>query len=477
MDRQNSPSDPNGFSDGSGQTNKTKRNRQIKIVVGVILAIVVLALTFFAGIMSAKLFYGDGLRSLLWFKDQIESDYYQDIDEEDFWQAAIDGVETLLDPYSQYYTADEYDAIINADQGIMDGTGLSFFSGTNTVVRVALNSPVFFAAKQADIPIETGVSLTGIGGAQDALVNTFTAKAMQEELAKYKSGDVVWLRFTDAGVQNEEQLVQAQSATVAVQLSTYIESYVLYAAQGKAWAYLYAQAGSGTWTDVSEYVSLDERATGKTAVLRLIEFNAGAAQEFERALEQFFSDGQENLLLDLRNNGGGSVLIFQKIAAHLLRTGSRNDVVMTAKYKNGMSVNYTVNESDFSRYFSGKKIYVAANGNTASASEALLGAMISYDTIAYEDIFLTDTAETEAKADGVARTYGKGIMQQFFYNSSLGAAVKLTTAQIFWPNGKTIHGKGITTQDGARASYAASNGEYGDPELTRILASIDGAVA
>ena len=113
------------------------------------------------------------------------------------------------------------------------------------------------------------------------------------------------------------------------------------------------------------------------------------------------------------------------------------------------------------------EIYVAANVNTASASEALIGAMISYGTIGYEDIFITDTV-----GQGSARTYGKGIMQTTYYNVATGEAAKLTTAQIYWPNGESIHGSGITTAMGARPSPAKSFGEYGDPELTAILAAI-----
>ena len=60
-------------------------------------------------------------------------------------------------------------------------------------------------------------------------------------------------------------------------------------------------------------------------------------------------------------------------------------------------------------------------------------------------------------------------MQTSYSNPSTGEAVKLTSAQIFWPNGNSIHGKGVTTDDGAVAVSAASYGEYPDAELTEIL--------
>ena len=40
-------------------------------------------------------------------------------------------------------------------------------------------------------------------------------------------------------------------------------------------------------------------------------------------------------------------------------------------------------------------------------------------------------------------------MQSTFVNYLTGEALKLTTAQIYWPNGETIHGTGLTSAEGA----------------------------
>lgn len=487
MFSQGNSNEPQGGNKGQNvqppSNGETAKSRNVfKKVLAVVLALAALAIAFFYGVYCAKYFNDDGLKSLLWFKERVDSEYYQDISDDKFWQAAIDGVEAILDPYSQYFTSDEYDEVVNSNMGIMDGIGLSFFMDTNKVAHVALNSPVFYAQKDDDQPmnIETGISLTGIGTQKDSLINIFDSETLQQELAKYKSGDTVYLRFTAEDVENEEQLAAAQSTVIGVRLSQYVESYVLYAAHGRAWMMKYEnETDPGVWTDVSEYVSADEKVSGNTAYLKLVEFNAGAASEFTKALEQFNQDGCETLLFDLRNDGGGSLSVMQNISSHLLKNAaSKNEIVLTAKYKSGLVENYTASGNDYNTYFNGKKIYVAANGNTASASEALMGAMISYGTIGYEDIFLTDTPSKDyPSGDGIAKTYGKGIMQSYFYNPSLDEAVKLTTAQIYWPNGNCIHGKGITTEDGAdgkhpTAVFAQGNGVYGDPELDTILSKI-----
>lgn len=440
-----------------------------KKVLFSILGVVIVVAVFFAGVGSASLFYDDGLKSLLWFKDQIDKTYYKDISDEDFWAAAIQGVENdLLDIYSQYYTAEEFDRVVSESQGRMDGLGLAFFNGTNKIARVSIGSPAFYASKDADFPIETGLNLTGAGASREELVSFFTYEDMEKQLSRYTSGDTVCLRFTQEEVHSEQELSSSSNTYVTLTYAPYQESYVLYAADGRAWAYL---NGEGGWQDVSAYVSLDEKVSGDTAVLRFVEFNGNAADEFVLALQQFKEDGKQELLLDLRNDGGGDLRVLSDVAQYLMKDApAQNPVVLYARYKNGMQVNYTAEKNLYGNYLEGKKVYVAANRNTASASEALMGAMIDYGTVDYGDIFLTDT-----EGKGFARTYGKGIMQTSYSNTRTGEAVKLTSAQIFWPNGNSIHDVGITTEDGAVAVPAASFGEYDDSELTEILNRIAAA--
>ena len=108
------------------------------------------------------------------------------------------------------------------------------------------------------------------------------------------------------------------------------------------------------------------------------------------------------------------------------------------------------------------KIAVLADENTASASECLIGAMLDYGTLTRDALVITET-------NGVARTYGKGIMQTTYVNFTHGDALKLTTAYIFWPQSHTsIHGIGITTTP---ENEVETSGVFGvDAELNRALA-------
>ena len=70
--------------------------------------------------------------------------------------------------------------------------------------------------------------------------------------------------------------------------------------------------------------------------------------------------------------------------------------------------------------------------------------MLDYGAIAYGDICLSER-------NGVAKTYGKGIMQATSYVNILKQdAITLTTAEIRWPvSNNSIHGRGVLPEDGA----------------------------
>ncbi len=453
-----------------GQNDKKSVIKKIAISAGAVLAAVLL---FFAGYFTYYFTLDGGLRSLLWVKDKIRDEYYEEIDDDDFWQAAIDGVVgSLLDQYSEFYTAEEFDEVMNADQGIKSGVGASFFTGTNKVYHIAYNSPLFYASgnetrEEGDsgIAVEEGMYLTGIGtGGQ--VEDTFTYAALAAKAALLSGDDPVTLRFSSLAADDTEHC-----AVVTVTPAVYIESYVLYAANGRAWAYVSEDGETYVWKDVSGYTPVEEKVPAGAAYLHLTQFYGNAGAEFAQAAAQYKEDGASVLLLDLRNNGGGSLAVMQQLCSYLCKDAPDGAVVLEARYRGGKSEKYGIREEYYADFFAGSTVYAAANGNSASASEALLGAMISYNTLGYGNIFITDT--TGGQYD--ASTYGKGIMQTTFRNGGTGEAIKMTTAEIFWPNGTSIHGRGIRVSDGAAAVQAASYGEYGDPELSEIFSRIAGA--
>ena len=120
--------------------------------------------------------------------------------------------------------------------------------------------------------------------------------------------------------------------------------------------------------------------------------------EFRSAVESFKADDNKALILDLRGNGGGSSNVFKTIASYLIGPPSKGvvDLLEVEYVKAGRSTKYSVTPN--SDYID-TPIYVLCDGNTASASEALIGAMKANGTL---------TALIGKK------TVGKGVAQNGF---------------------------------------------------------------
>ena len=129
---------------------QAKKMSRGKKILWAVVAVLAAAALFFAGFFVYYLTLPSEVRSLLWIKDKIDSEYYQDIDDDEFWDAVLDGAVSVLDRYSAYYTADEYDVVVDSSRGISQGIGLSFFSGSNMIAEAAYNSPAFYARPQGE---------------------------------------------------------------------------------------------------------------------------------------------------------------------------------------------------------------------------------------------------------------------------------------------------------------------------------------
>ena len=180
-----------------------------------------------------------------------------------------------------------------------------------------------------------------------------------------------------------------------------------------------------------------------------------------------------SLILDLRSNGGGYVSIMQNIAGCF--ADGKSTLAMLSRDKKGGEEKYDCKKrSDADkRVNKNVKVFVLANAGTASASEALIGAMICYGALEYKNIFLSQYADEYINwlyptGNDIknARTFGKGIMQTPFTNFRTGEVLKLTTAKIFWPDRQTsIHDVGVTLADGCTPVPTEWEWTRGDEEL------------
>ena len=191
--------------------------------------------------------------------------------------------------------------------------------------------------------------------------------------------------------------------------------------------------------NVSAYVEYD----GKTAIVTVVRFDDDTGAKVQQMAQEFAGKGVKKVILDLRGNGGGYV----SAAQDLLSLWLDNKKMLVQKSKHyGDSVTSTA---------SGKAILkdietvVLVNGSTASASEIVAGALQDY-----------------GKATVVGEsTYGKGVVQNLF-NLSGGTTLKVTTAEWYTPNDRSISGEGITPDIEVERSFEDINAMR-DPQLDK----------
>ena len=236
----------------------------------------------------------------------------------------------------------------------------------------------------------------------------------------------------------------------------YVENYVFYRTNTTSYGFTGEKAED--WAELKKPLTCLD---ADTAYIRLIQFGEDTEKQFSKAMEQFKADGKKNLVLDLRENGGGYLNTMQEIAGYFCKNSTeKKPIAATAKGKKKEEV-FKASRNVYKEFFSDDShIYLLADGGSASASECLIGVMVEYGAVDFSDICLIERG-------GVAKTYGKGIMQTTYYLGAKLDAVKLTTAEICWPvSGRSIHGRGVLPEDGAKTSPEKG---YGDAEIELAL--------
>ncbi len=423
----------------NGQGVKKRRTRlspRMRRLGAIALAVLFSATLFFAGWFAKYLSIDKRMRELIWAVDRADRYYFGGIDKDGLYDEMFFDFNAKLDAYSRYYSREEYQTLKAESKGRNTGIGATFLSlqgesGIARIYSVVGNSPADVAGlKRGDYLFSYGASSveqTAEGGL-DGLVSFLSSRTEESVLVCGSKPD---------GSDAKEFRVKRQA---------YLASYVSYR-DGEAG---FAFRGSEK-LELSQVGAPLLGLPSDTAYICIDGFNGKADEEFEACLTLMKERGKRNLVLDLRNNGGGYMDVLERISAFLLKDAKRNRaVVAVAREADGKEEKFRARGNEYGEYFSEQsKITVLANENTASASECLIGAMLDYQTVALSDVILQKSDEG---VDG--RTFGKGIMQTHYGNAS-GSVMKLTTAAVHWPISDTcIHGVGITQSSGAKAIVA-----------------------
>lgn len=405
-----------------------------------------------------------------WVINTVKENYYfyDDMDKEGLEGLSIEEVVKRLDIYSEYYTPSQLQALIRDNSGEKAGIGFSYSylaagasslypEGGCLIISIVGNSPAEKAGMKAGRLL--------VGGTYNG-----------NEVSFDNDGDLEAF-INPIATGTEFVLTDSLGKDYTVARREYTASYMFMATESAAYMPTFDENGEVNGLKESADGAMDFLPEG-TAYISMSQFYGTAADEFGYLMKKFSAEGCTSLIFDLRDNGGGYVDVMSDLAGYFVSGEGGRKTSMTAEYRNGKKEIYYCENHTEGRFPAGTDLYVLANTGTASASEALIGVLISYDILKYENVFLSDYGDEflawagEGAATG--RSYGKGIMQTTFTNYMTGEALKLTTAQIFWPNNKCIHGVGLTEADGCRLVNTDWIVTPGHAELKTVVGMIAG---
>lgn len=297
--------------------------------------------------------------------DFAEGTFYEEITREVLIEYACRGVIDNLDPYSQLLTKADRDYIEQSASlaSLYGKIGLtvSFIEAGRFCVReVAEGSPAYYYN-------QTVQSLDKImPGDYIKRVNGYDVEGLyQADLTSLLSGFIGDAVTLDLYHDYTNGRVEKNGITLVRQSFYSSETYTI--------------------LDFDDYISgMGANVPDDIGYIRLNSFSGSAGTDFANAINAFQSAGKTKLILDLRGNGGGSGNIMCEIASYLIddSTHSESQEVITLYFKNGQKF---IEKTPANNYiYHGKtprKIAVLVDGSTASASECVIGAMISSNPV------------------------------------------------------------------------------------------------
>lgn len=259
----------------------------------------------------------------------IDQYYLDDIKTEQLIDGIYQGfMAGLGDPYSEYYTEEDYKSLMEATSGTYCGIGASvsqsYETGIITVVKPFEGGP---ANKAGILP---GDVLYKVNNEE------VTGEDLQEVVTKMKgeSGTKVTLEVVRDG---EKDPLSFEVTRAKVEVPSI------------------------------EYKMLDD-SIGYIAVSG---FEENTNKQFRVALDELEEKGMEGLVIDLRDNGGGLVDTVVDMLERLLPEGK---MIVYTKDKNGKGQEYKAKDNETLDI----PLAVLINGNSASASEIFAGAVQDY---------------------------------------------------------------------------------------------------
>ncbi len=326
-------------------------------------------------IISTSSEYQDIASELSKYKRLIDKYFLGDVDEEKLKEGAIKGyIEGLDDQYTEYISKDDMKDYLEDATGNFVGIGI-YMTKDADANKIMVLSPI------KGSPAEKAGILPGdyIVGVDDV---TYTAEDMSVAANKIK-GEVGSSVKIEILRNSETKTFEITRENIKVNP---VEGQVL---------------------------------ENNIGYIEFSSFDDGTADDFKAKYEELEKQGIKSLVIDLRNNGGGIVSEALQIADYILE---KDDVILYEVDKNNKE---EIKKSENDPIIN-MPIVLLTNGNTASSSEILAGALKDHG---------------KAKIVGT-KTYGKGVIQQLLTLPD-GSGLKITSEEYLTPNKTKINKIGI----------------------------------
>lgn len=323
------------------------------------------------------------------YKSLIQKYYLGDVDEDKLKEGAIKGyIDGIGDQYTEYISKDDMKEYMEDTKGNFVGIGIYMVKDEKTN-KIKILSPIKDSPAQK-AGIQPGDLILSVDGEE------------------YTGDDLTVISTKIKGEAGSTVKLQVLRDNQKIDFEIKRENIVVNPVEGEV---------------LSDNIGYIEFSS----------FDENTAEEFKTKFEELKSKGITSLIIDLRNNGGGIVDQALKIADYIADKGS------TLLYEVDKNNKEDVKKSENDPIIN-MPIIILTNGNTASSSEILSGAL--------KDL-------GKAKIVGT-KTYGKGVIQQILTLPD-GSGLKITTEKYLTPNRTEINKIGIEPDEKVELSSDIKN--------------------
>ena len=330
-------------------------------------------------------------------------DFTDDLERKDYFAVYLNAIVSVFDPHTNYFAPPDRDRFYLRMSGKLEGIGARLQKKNDyiTIVEVISGGPVWRGEH-----LEVGDALIKVRQEDEDEAVSLVGMRVDDavKLIKGPKGTKVILTVKRVDGTIDEEIIERDVVELA---ETYAKSTII-EQEGKRYGLINLPAFYFDMTDYGE---------------------RNAAKDVRLEIEKLKNEQIDGLVMDLRNNGGGSLRTAVDIAGLFIKNGPVVQVASNGARKE------VLKDRDNEIVWDGPLVLMI-NELSASASEILAAAMQDYK----RGIIL-----------GSAQSYGKGTVQnmidlnQWLRNNDLGdmGALKMTTQKFYRVNGGSTQLEGV----------------------------------